>query len=238
MATIAEMMADKLTRQAQQAGVSEEDIELAREAGMHPIDWATIREFSADSPGYAFVVRCPKPESYALQGVFPPKRGHIVKKTGDSGAVVVNKLRRAPGGAPLFRDGKPIVDTSIHVSDYDLMGIWVRELGAWRRIRVAAADGAKRGAYGQEAALLLRRLNKLLIAPIQHGCQDDWDNPCNPGVKTGETSGQLPDRFAVFWDGSADIKDDPRSCALFYAEELHAPWPYRADGTFRGAGGG
>jgi len=236
MATIAEMMADRLTQKARAAGIDPEDIEMAQEAGMHPFDWAALRDFTAQDPPYAIVVRCPKPEAYALQGVFPPKRGHIAKKTGTSGTVVTNKLRRAPGGSPLFRDGKPIVDAEIHVSDYDLMGIWKRDAGTWRRIRVAAPGGAKRGPYGEEARMVLQRLNKRLVSRIQHGCQDDWENPCNPGVKTGEIPGQTADRFAAFWDGYADIKTDPRECAAFYAEELRTPWPYRADGTYRLAG--
>ncbi|MBX9698042.1 MAG: hypothetical protein K2X74_01340, partial [Acetobacteraceae bacterium] len=176
MITIGDIMAHARDIEARAAGIAETDIEIGRKAGMLPADVAALRAFTAADPGWCIVVRCPKPTSYAWQGLLPAKIGATGKKTGDSGVVSIQKLKRAPGGAPMFRDGEPMVDAALYVSDYDLMGVWHWN-GGWIRFRIAAAGGAKRGSYGSEAAEMLRKLNRTLTTRIQHGCQDDWNSP-------------------------------------------------------------
>ncbi|WP_237216739.1 hypothetical protein [Falsiroseomonas oryziterrae] len=228
MITIGEMMAHARDVEARRAGVSEADIALGRKAGMLPADVAALRAFTAGAPGWCIVVRCPKAASYAWQGLLPAKIGAVSKKTGDSGVVSVHKLRRAPGGAPMFRDGEPMIDASVYVSDYDLMGVWQFWKGSWQRLRIAAAGGAKRGSYGAEAAEMLRRLNRTLVTKIQHGCQDDWVSSDNRGVKPD-------DPFAGFVRGEAMFLDGAAACRGFYASRGLGAFPYdAASGAFTG----
>ncbi len=219
MITIGELMAHARDIEAREAGISQDDIEIARRAGMLPADVAALRAFTAADPGWCIVARCPKAASYAWQGLLPAKIGAIGKKSGDSGVVSIQKLRRGAGGVPLFRDGEPIIDAAIYVSDYDLMGVWQHWKGAWQRFRITAAGGAKRGGYGAEAAEMLRRLNRTLTTKIQHGCQDDWASQDNRGVKAD-------DGFAGFLRGEAQFLDGAAACRTYYAVNGLGAFPY------------
>lgn len=228
MISIGEIMAHARDQEAKGAGISEADIALGRKAGMLPADVAALRGMSAAGQGYCFVARCPKASAYGWQGLLPAKIGAIAKKTGTSGVVSVHKLRRDASGNPLFRNGEPIIDAAIYVSDYDLMGVWKWWKGAWQRVRIAAQNGAKRGPYGTEATELLRRLNRSLVTKIQHGCQDDWNSPDNRGVKPD-------DAFAAFWSGQAVFLDGAAACGQFYQSTGLGSFPYDTQsGAFRG----
>jgi hypothetical protein len=195
---------------------------------MLPADVAALRAFTAAEPGWCIVVRCPKPASYAWQGLLPAKIGAIGKKSGDSGVVSIQKLQRGPSGAPLFRDGEPMVDAALYVSDYDLMGVWQWWQGGWQRLRITAAGGAKRGPYGSEAAETLRRLNRTLTTKIQHGCQDDWVSAENRGVKPD-------DGFCAFLRGEAGFVDGAAACRGYYLQNGLGTFPYDpATGAFTG----
>lgn len=220
MITIGEIMALARDQEARAGGVSETDIELGRQAGMLPADVAALRAFTAQAPGFCLVVRCPKASAYAWQGLLPAKIGAVSKKTGDTGVVSFHKVRRDGNGAPLFRNGEPIIDAAAYVSDYDFMGIWQKWRGAWQRVRVSAPNGAKRGGYGAEAAELLRRINRTLVTKIQHGCQDDWVSSDNRGVDL------VKDHFAAFFDGDKDFLRDAAACRAFYASRGLGTFPY------------
>ncbi len=228
MITLGELMAHARDIEARAAGIDAADIALARKAGMLPADVAAFRAFTAAAPGWCIVVRCPKAASYAWQGLLPAKIGAIGKKSGESGVVSIQKLRRAPGGVPLFRDGEPIIDAAIYVSDYDLMGVWQWWQGGWQRFRITAAGGAKRGSYGGEAAEMLRRLNRTLTTKIQHGCQDDWVSKENRGVKAD-------DGFAGFLRGEGSFLDGAAACRGWYAQNGLGVFPYDpVSGAFLG----
>ncbi len=228
MITLGDFMAHARDMEATRAGIAPADIETARKAGMLPADVAALRAFTAVDPGWCVVVRCPKPASYAWQGLLPAKIGAIGKKTGDSGVVSIEKLQRHPGGVPMFRDGEPVIDAALYVSDYDLMGVWHAVQGGWQRLRIAAAGGAKRGPYGTEAAEMLRKLNRTLTTRIQHGCQDDWTSPENRGVKAD-------DGFCGFRLGEALFLDGAAACRAYYLQGGLGNFPYDPiTGAFQG----
>ena len=112
----------------------------------------------------------PRQAAFAYQGTMPGKPGAWYDvKSGADGIV--------------HRDGKQAV------SDYDMMSVWEFVNGGLRKIVIGAATwdgvptGAKVGAYTGKATLLLREMNKVLETRLQHGCQDDFANANNPGVK-------------------------------------------------------
>lgn len=188
-----------------QAGVPEPDIVASRQNGMDARDIKVFREYSAN--GYIFVIRAPKLSARAMHGLFPPKIMAVKDKTGTSGVVV------SPRG--------------MFVSDYDMMSVWKRAGEGWRKVFISAADGASQGPWPPEATSLVRDLNALLVSRLQHGCQDDFHSPKNPGVKQ--------DHFAVFVDGTTLFFPNPFLVSRFYAE--HAlEWPYDANGKYSGAG--
>lgn len=228
MITIGEIMAHARDVEARRAGIGPEDIDTARKAGMLPADVAALRAFTTTQPGYCIVVRCPKPATYAWQGLLPAKIGAIGKKSGDSGVVSIHRLQRDGSGAPLFRDGAPMIDAALYVSDYDMMGVWHWVQDGWQRFRITAAAGAKRGAYGSEAAELLRRLNRSLTTKIQHGCQDDWASKDNRGVKPD-------DGFCGFLKGEAAFIDGAAACRSYYLQNGLGVFPYDpVTGAFTG----
>ena len=219
MITLGNLRAHARDVEAREAGIATADIEVARRAGMLPADVAALRAFTAAEPGWCIVVRCPKSASYAWQDLLPAKIGATGKKSGDSGLVSIHKLKRAPGGAPLFRDGEPIIDAAIHVSDDDLTGVWQHWKGAWQRVRITAAGGTKRGGYGAGAAEMLRRLNRSLATRIQHGCQDDWASADNRDVRPD-------DGFAGFLRGEAGFIDGAATCRGYFAGNGLSAFPY------------
>ncbi|MBY0332721.1 MAG: hypothetical protein K2X49_18855 [Acetobacteraceae bacterium] len=91
--------------------------------------------------------------------------------------------------------------------------------GAWQRVRITAAGGAKRGPCGAAAAEMLRRLNRSLATRIQHGCQDDWTPADNRGVEPD-------DGFAGFLRGEAGIIGGAAACRGHYAGNGLGAFPY------------
>jgi hypothetical protein len=89
---------------------------------------------------------------------------------------------------------------------------------------MSAVAGASRGRWNQEAQMLAVQLNRRLVSRIQHGCQDDFNSPKNPGVKPG-------DHFAAFRLGQAMHLANASLCAHYYAQ-FGLPWPYDATGYF------
>ena len=184
----------------------EQDILFSRLSGMDAADVQVFRDVSLE--GFVFVVRCPKVTARAWHGVLPPKNVATKEKTGSSGVVVTNRGR-------------------MMVSDYDLMCVWRRAGAGWEKVFMSAADGAARGRWSPEAVKLAVSLNRRLVSRIQHGCQDDFHSPNNPGVKRD-------DHFAAFRAGAAEHLPDPDACARFYRVNGLA-WPYDLAGRFTGA---
>ncbi len=184
------------------AGVSEADIRFSALSGMDARDVRAFREYSRR--GLLLVVRCPKLAARVWHGVFPPKNMNIKTKTGSSGTVDHNQ--------------------KVFVSDYDLMSIWRRGAQGWEKVFVSAANGARQGPWSVEARDLVLHLNHTLISKIQHGCQDDYQSPNNPGLKAG-------DHFAAFYGGMAEHFSNTMSCETFYARQ-GLRWPYDSSGRY------
>lgn len=185
-------------------GVPEGDIEFSRFSGMDAGDIRVLREFT--TRGLLIVVRCPKVTARPHHGIFGPKRWATKEKTGSSGLAVTK--------------------TRIYVSDYDLMSVWQRGLKGFEKIFISAEEGAAHGRWTPEARRLIRELNRHLVSRIQHGCQDDFDSPKNPGVKAG-------DHFAAFQAGSAEHLTDMFECERYY-RKFGLAWPYDRTGKYLG----
>jgi len=205
MPTIQEILEAQREEDALRAGVKQEDIELSRDCGIDARDVRSFREASA-TEGVVIVVRCPKVSARAWHGIFPAKTWATKGKTGSSGAVVNERGQ-------------------ILVSDYDLMSLWQRSGSGVTKVFASAAGGAARGHYPPEAQALIVRLNARLISRIQHGCQDDFDSPKNPGVKP-------TDHFVAFDAGLAFYLPAPSDCEAFYRRN-DLNWPYDVGGRFQ-----
>jgi len=203
-ATIQEQLENKREEEWRRKGVPEQDIEFSRVSGMDARDVRALREFTAG--GLLIVVRCPKVSARAHHGAFRPKRWATKQKTGTSGLAVT--------------------ESRIFVSDYDLMSVWQSGLKGFEKIFVSAAGGAARGKLLPQAQRLVRELNSRLVSRIQHGCQDDYDSPKNPGVKAG-------DHFAAFREGTAEHLADMYQCQRYY-EDLGLAWHYDDTGKYVG----
>ena len=199
----------------ERAGVPEADIEFSRKTGMDGRDVQALRKFS--TPGILVVVRCPKVTARAHHGVFPPKPMAVKDKpeakgkrgrTGSSGLVVTE-------------------DHSIYVSDYDLMCIWRLEPGGPVKVFTSAAAGKATGPWPAEALAIVKAINARLESKLQHGCQDDFDNADNRGLKRD-------DQFAAFYTGVSEFLPSQTEYRHFYEKQhrLH-PWPYNDDGSYR-----
>lgn len=200
---IQEAMELRREEEALRAGVPQRDIELSRRCGIDAMDVRVFREFSGN--GFLFVVRCPKITARAWHGLVPPKPISVKEKTGSSGVAVPE-----PG--------------NMHVSDYDLMSIWRHGGSGWRKVVVSAANGAARGPYSAEGTAILKELNRNLVSRIQHGCQDDFCSPANPGVK-------MSDHFAAFCNGNAEYFPNAVLCKAFY-DRKGLLWLYSLSGTY------
>jgi hypothetical protein len=211
MATLTASIQEQLEHQREsdwrRQGVPESDIALSRLTGMDAADIGVFRRFS--QRGLLFIVRCPKPTARAHHGRFQPKPLAVKDKTGSSGLVA------QPGG-------------TIMVSDYDLMSVWRKSAAGWEKVFISAAGGAARGTYAPDSRALLVEINRQLVSRLQHGCQDDYHSPKNPGVKAA-------DHFAAFSQGAAKYLATPGACKTFY-ESVHLPWVYDAGGSYKGAG--
>jgi hypothetical protein len=203
--TIQELLEYKREEEWRREGVPEGDIEFSRLSGMDARDVRAFREVTRRD--LLIVVRCPKVTARPHHGVFPPKTKVTEQKTGTSGLVVTK--------------------TKVLVSDYDLMSVWRGGMKGFEKIFISAEGGAPRGTWTPQARELIRELNMFLVSPIQHGCQDDYDSPKNPGVKAG-------DHFAGFHEGSAEHLADMFECARYYAK-FGLAWPYDRTGKYAGS---
>jgi hypothetical protein len=205
-ATVQEILEWQREEEWARAGVPRKDIEFSRLSGMDARDVKALREFVVAGI-LLIVIRCPKVTARAWHGLFPPKSIGVKDKSGPSGLVVREDSTR----------------NRIVVSDYDLMSVWRGGSKGFEKIFISAANGAPRGKWTPEALKVVKALNNILVSKIQHGCQDDFDSPANPGVKPD-------DHFAAFRDGQAEHLKDPSACRQYY-ELHHLAWPY--DGTGR-----
>mgnify|MGYP001602723996 CR=1 FL=1 len=201
--TIQEAMELQRETEALRAGVPQRDIDLSRLCGIDAMDVHTFREFSGK--GFLIVVRCPKVSARAWHGLIPPKPISIKDKSGSSGVAV-----KEPG--------------KMLVSDYDLMSIWHQSGSGWRKVFASAANGAPRGKYSAEATAIIKELNRSLVSRIQHGCQDNYCSPHNPGVK-------MADHFATFCHGVGEYSANPAACKAFY-ERKRLVWLYGQTGVY------
>ncbi len=202
--TMQELLEHKREEEWRREGVPEGDIEFSGVSGMDASDVLAFREFTRK--GLLIVVRCPKVTARAHHGVFRPKRWATKEKTGSSGLAVTK--------------------TKIFVSDYDLMSVWQSGLKGFEKVFISAEGGAPHGRWTPQARRLIRELNKHLVSRIQHGCQDDYDSPKNPGVKAGN-------HFAAFQEGAAEHLPDMFECERYYTK-LGLAWPYDRTGKYLG----
>jgi len=200
---IQEAMEWQRETEALRAGVSPRDIDLSRQSGIDAMDVRVFREFSGR--GFLIVVRCPKTSARAWHGLIPPKPISIKHKSGSSGVAV-----SMPG--------------HMRVSDYDLMSLWRQGGTAWKKVFASAANGAPRGPYSAAATAIIRELNQRLVSRIQHGCQDDYCSPQNPGVK-------MADHFVGFSNNVGVHLATPLLCKKYY-EQNGLLWPYTANGGY------
>lgn len=155
--------------------------------------------------GYVIIIRCPKQAAFAYQGLLPGKPGAWADvKSGADGIAHRGGMRA--------------------VSDYDMMSFWELAGGRLNKIVIGPigadglASGAKVGAFSAKARDIVREMNRQLRSRIQHGCQDDFASPKNPGVKD-------PDRFIAFKLGQPIYMQSRLECRNFYL--MHGlPWLY------------
>jgi hypothetical protein len=206
MATMQEMMEARREDEWRRAGVSEADIRFSARSAIDARDVRSFRAYTLKNQ-LLVVIRCPKTTARPWHGLMPPKPLVTKQKTGTSGVVVT------PRG-------------TMFVSDYDLMSIHRRDDRGIAKVFVSSTTDSPRGPFTEEAKALISDLNTQLVSRIQHGCQDDYHSPKNPGVKPD-------DHFAAFAFGTAEHLDTPRDCALLYAR-YSLPWPYDVSGKYIG----
>jgi hypothetical protein len=109
------------------------------------------------------------------------------------------------------------------------MSVWRGTPGGWQKIYVSALEaGVAQGKWSKEAGDLVRAMNSFLVTKLQHGCQDDFHSPKNPGVK-------MADHFLAIRAGDGVYLRDPIQCENFYrAHRLF--WPYGLGGKHCGHG--
>jgi hypothetical protein len=225
--TIQEMLEAKAEENWRRKGVSEKDIEFSRWSGMDAGDIRGFLKYTVRQPGYLVIARCPKLTARPHYNTFQSKPGYAAvdregrhPKSGDSGLLVYKGETAQPDGTKVPKD-------KLFVSDYDLMSIWRRGGKGFEKIFVSAAGGAKRGKFTPDATIVVRELNWCMEsrARIQHGCQDDWNSPDNPGIKAG-------DHFAAFNVGKAEHFDSPIEVGIYY-NNLSLPFPYDGNGKYK-----
>lgn len=196
--------------------VSDSDIHFSRLTGIAPADIDRLKDFSY-AEGLLVVIRCPKRPARYHHGKVQPKGITIKAKSDDD-------------------TGLASVNGRAYVSDYDLMCIY-RSFGpdGYEKIDISGVDPTRpRSRLSPEATALLRKANAVLKSRFQHGGQDDYASPKNPGVSVG-TPEKRPDRFAAFEMGEIKYFPNPALMKRFY--EKHAlDWPYGPDGIHRAAG--
>jgi hypothetical protein len=208
-------------------GVPEQWIALSRKNGMDAADIRAVAEFSRFPP-MIIIVRCPKVTARALHRVLRRPKSLAVKVKSDSDGVArVRTLFRKEDGTTVGRDLE-------FTSDYDLMSVWYTEDSRNpQRLRIAPKDKPVpatkdepwRGRFSVEAAEFVRSLNRILVARIQHGCQDDMRSIFNPGVAAH-------DHFTAFGSGGAKYLENAAQCAAYYRQH-GLDWLYDAGGRMR-----
>jgi hypothetical protein len=194
--------------EARGAGADGLDIRMAMETGMDARDIMNLRRFTREK-GLLLIVRCPKTNAAAFHGDMRAKAWATKEHTNATGTVYSENGR-------------------LMVSDYDMMSLWRFTGTGYQKIYVSALKrGAAQGVWSKEASRLVRTMNLFLITRIQHGCQDDFENPAdNRGV-------EMTDCFLAIRMGDAVFLPSPVFCENFYAAHaLH--WPYGAQGKFIG----
>jgi hypothetical protein len=195
--------------EARAAGADGLDLRLSELSGMDARDIMFLRRFTREK-GLLIVIRCPKPSARAFHGTLPAKTFATKAKTNETGTVYGH------GG-------------TLMVSDYDLMSVWRATGTGFQKIFISALPpGAARGPFSAEATALVREMNRHLVTKLQHGCQDDFLSPQNPGVK-------MADHFLAIRQGDGIYLPDPIYCENFY--RAHALfWPYGPGGKHVGRG--
>jgi hypothetical protein len=131
-------------------------------------------------------------------------------------------------------DGTVVGRDLEYTSDYDLMSVWYTEDPRCpQRLRIAPKDKPVpatqdepwRGNFSVEAARFVRSLNRILVARIQHGCQDDMRSIFNPGVAAR-------DHFTAFRGGGSKYLKNGKECAAYYHEH-RLDWLYDTGGRMR-----
>lgn len=196
-------------QEARAAGADGLDILMSQRSGMDARDIMYLRAFTR-ARGLMIIVRCPKRAARAFHGELSAKTFATKGKTNETGTVY------GAGG-------------HLMVSDYDMMSVWRATGTGWQKIFVSAlTPGAARGPWSAEARDLVREMNSHLVTRLQHGCQDDFHSPNNPGVK-------MADHFLALKAGEPTYLPDPIHCENYYA--AHGLfWPYGAGGKHCGHG--
>jgi hypothetical protein len=188
--------------------VSDEQIHFSRLSGMAPADIDVLQDFTREE-GLLLIVRCPKVAARYHHGKVPPKTWATSK---------LNIKSNPATGLVTLPDG------TRQVSDYDLMCVY-RCLGdSYAKIYFSAPGG--KGPLPAEARELLVKVQWRLKSRFQHGAQDDFEYPGNPGVSEGGTAGKTADRFMVFRLGHAMFAATPAILEAEVYSRFGLDWPY------------
>jgi len=211
-ASIAESQIHRREQLAVRQGANTGDLLASRATGFDACDVLQLRLLTHEIP-VLLVFRCPKLAARGLHGIAPAKTARVKEKTGESGGVVDKHGR-------------------IYVSDYDLMCVYRLDTAGWGRptkLMASGIDPSKpRSPLSREASDLFRRINRRLVTKLQHGAQDDWASPANPGIDL------IGSRFAAVQLGQFLPLGDGNQTKVFYAS-IGLDWPYAGDGSYRGA---
>jgi hypothetical protein len=215
-ASIGEIQAHRREQLARRQGATSTDLEASRETGFDSCDVVQLRLLTLELP-CLLVFRCPKLASRWLHGVAPAKTWRLSDL----------ELKSGPSGG-LVHEGR------VYVSDYDLMCVYrVDPSGRDKPTKVMASgiDASNpRSPLSREASELFRLVNRRLVTKLQHGAQDDWASPDNPGVDLAAG------RFAAVWRGVFRPLRNGHDARAFYAEH-GLDWPYDHAGRHRAARG-
>ncbi|MFD1554135.1 hypothetical protein ACFSHT_00650 [Paraburkholderia silviterrae] len=198
--------------------VSDTDIHYSRLSGMAPCDVDVLCDFTREE-ALLLVIRCPKRPARYFQGKAEPKPLHIKDKSDPSTGIVTTAT-----GAQ-------------YVSDYDLMCVW-RFLGGrdYEKVFFSAPDQRLPKILTPEAQSLLDKVQWRLQAEFQHGAQDDYLSPKNPGVQMKTELGHLIDRFMVFNIGNPEYVCNGAELKQVYDSLLgKSAWPYDEGGRHHAA---
>ncbi|MBK6854243.1 MAG: hypothetical protein IPG93_22335 [Burkholderiales bacterium] len=190
--------------------VSDQQIHFSRLSGMAPADIDVLQDLSREE-GLLLIVRCPKVAARYHHGRVPPKTWATsklgIKSDPATGLVTL------PNGTH-------------QVSDYDLMCVYRFMGDGYVKILFSAPGG--RGALPAEARDVLVKIQSRLKSRFQHGAQDDFNYPGNPGVSIGGERGKAPDRFMVFRLGTASFAATPAVLEAEVYLRFGLDWPYVA----------